>query len=109
MQYQLEESETPMVQQLKSICNQLNHYAAYHPRLPQIVQRLQSAQIELKDITGDISQISDAIQSDPQQIEKLNERLSLGYKLQKKHGVSSTEELIKIKTAEEKTCRLYFK
>ena len=97
VQYQLEESETPMVQQLKSICNQLNHYAAYHPRLPQIVQRLQSAQIELKDITGDISQISDAIQSDPQQIEKLNERLSLGYKLQKKHGVSSTEELIKIK------------
>ena len=97
VQYQLEESETPMVQQLKSICNQLNHYAAYHPRLPQIVQRLQSVQIELKDIAGDLSQLSDAIQSDPQQIEKLNERLSLGYKLQKKHGVSSTEELIKIK------------
>jgi DNA repair protein RecN (Recombination protein N) len=83
VQYQLEESETPMVQQLKSICNQLNHYAAYHPRLPQIVQRLQSVQIELKDIAGDLSQLSDAIQSDPQQIEKLNERLSLGYKLQK--------------------------
>jgi DNA repair protein RecN (Recombination protein N) len=95
--FQLEESDTPIVQQLKSICNQINHFAAYHPQLPEIVQRLQTAQIELKDITGEISQISDAIQNDPKQIEKLNERLSLGYRLQKKHGVSSTEELIKIK------------
>lgn len=81
--FQLEESDTPIVQQLKSICNQINHFAAYHPQLPEIVQRLQTAQIELKDITGEISQISDAIQNDPKQIEKLNERISLGYRLQK--------------------------
>lgn len=95
--FELKESETPLIQQLKVLLNQLNNFAAFHPELPVILQRLQSAQVELQDIAGDISRISDHIQYDPEKIERLNEKLSLGYKLQKKHGVNSTAELLGIK------------
>jgi DNA repair protein RecN (Recombination protein N) len=90
---ELKESETPVVQQLKVLLNQLNGYASYHPDLPVLLKRLQSAQIELQDIADDVDRISSHINYDPQKIEQLNERLSLGYKLQKKHGVNSTNEL----------------
>lgn len=94
--FELEESDTPIVQQLKSLLNQLNVYSSYHPDLGNLLQRLQAAQIELKDIADEIDRISHHINYDPQKIEQLNERLSLGYKLQKKHGVNSTSELLVI-------------
>lgn len=94
--FDLRESETPVVQQLKILWNQLNAYATYHPDLPALLQRLQSAQVELQDIADDIDRISNHINYDPERMETLNERLSLGYKLQKKHGVSSTAELLAI-------------
>lgn len=94
--FELRESESPVVQQLKVLLNQLNNYASYHPDLPALLQRLQSAQIELQDIAEDIDRISEHINYDPEKIERLNERLSIGYKLQKKHGVSSTNELLDI-------------
>ena len=94
--FELEESETPMVQQLKSLLNQLTVYAAYHPDLGALLQRLQATQIELKDIADEVDRISSHVSYDPQKIEQLNERLSLGYKLQKKHGVNSTNELLAI-------------
>lgn len=94
--FELRESESPVVQQLKVLLNQLNTYASYHPDMPALLQRLQSTQIELQDIAEDIDRISEHINYDPEKIERLNERLSLGYKLQKKHGVSSTNELLDI-------------
>ena len=101
--FDLRESEMPLVQQLKILLNQLNVYSSYHPDLPALLQRLQSAQVELQDIADDVDRISNHINYDPDKIEQLNERLSLGYKLQKKHGVSSTAELLAIqKELEEK-------
>lgn len=94
--FELRENETPMVQQLKVLINQLNPYASYHPDLPALLQRLQSAQIELQDIAGEVDRISDQVNYDPEKVERQNERLSLGYKLQKKHGVHSTAELLAI-------------
>ena len=101
--FDLRESETPVVQQLKILLNQLNAFSSYHPDLPVLLQRLQSAQVELQDIADDVDRISNHINYDPVRIEQLNERLSLGYKLQKKHDVSSTAELLMIqKELEEK-------
>lgn len=94
--FELKESETPVVQQLKIILQSLHPFSSYHPDLPSLLERLQSVQIELQDIAGDVDRISNHIEYDPAKIEQLNERISLGYKLQKKHGVSSTEELLQI-------------
>lgn len=94
--FELEESETPLVQQIKSLSNQLNVYQSLHRDLPLVLQRLQSVQIELQDIADEVGRISDHVSYDPEKIEKLNERLSNGYKLQKKHGVQTTNELLLI-------------
>ena len=101
--YELGEGEHPLVQQLKSLANQLQAFSGYHAALPGLVQRLISAQIELQDINGEIEQINDHIQYDPRRIEQLNDRIAVGYKLLKKHGVQKTDELLIIKsTLEEK-------
>jgi DNA repair protein RecN (Recombination protein N) len=94
--FELQESESPIVQQLKTVTNQLSNWASYHPALPALITRLQSAHVELQDIAGELDHISDHINYSPEKIEQLNERLSLGYKLQKKHGVQSTKELLQI-------------
>lgn len=96
--HELDEGEQPMVQQLKTLINQLQNFSGYHSSLPALLQRLQSAQVELKDIAGEIEHINDQVQYDPQKVEQLNERISTGYKLQKKHGVQTTKELLDIKS-----------
>jgi DNA repair protein RecN (Recombination protein N) len=94
--FELKESESPLVSQLKGLSNQLQVYASFHPQLPELIKRLQSAQLELQDVAGDLNSISDHINFSPEKIEQLNDRLSLGYKLMKKHGVKTTNELLAI-------------
>jgi DNA repair protein RecN (Recombination protein N) len=68
--------------------------SALHSNLDDILQRMHSAQIELQDIADEVERINDHITYDPRQIEQLNERTSAGYKLLKKHGVQTTNELL---------------
>lgn len=94
--YDLREGEQPIVQQLKISLNQLQPFSPLHPLLPAILQRLHSAHIELMDIAGELEQINDHISYDPARIDEMNERISVGYKLLRKHGVQSNNELISI-------------
>jgi len=101
--YELEESETPMIRQLKGLVNGLQQYAELHPDLPALVQRLESAYIELQDIADETDRLNSHVSTDAETLEKINDKLSLGYKLLKKHGVKTTNELLEIKqTLEEK-------
>src|ERR1051326_1065974 len=93
---ELEEGESPIASQLKILINQLQPYSSYHRDLPALIQRLQSSQIELQDIAGETDRLSRHINYDPEKIEQINERLSAGYKLMKKHGVKTTNELLEI-------------
>src|SRR4030095_2407779 len=92
----LKENETPIIQQLKILLGQLHSYSDYHPALPALIQRMQSVQIELQDIADETGRVGDHVHYDPERIEQINERLSVGYKLLKKHGVKSTNELLRI-------------
>ena len=95
--YELEEGEQPIVRQIKSLISGLQQYAEWQADLPALLQRLQSAYLELQDIAGEADRISNHISSDAARLERINERLSLGYRLLKKHGVKSTGELLEIK------------
>src|ERR1700754_2084870 len=92
----LKEGAHPMVQQLKSLQHSLQTYAGYHPELKGLSERMSSVQIELQDIAGDVERINDGVGYDPRRIEEINERLSTGYKLLKKHSVHTTAELLTI-------------
>lgn len=94
--YELEETEEPIIRQLKAITNQLQQFAELHPELPPLIQRLQSSYIELQDIADETDRLNNHIGSDAAAIDKINDRISLGYKLLKKHGVKTTNELLQI-------------
>jgi DNA repair protein RecN (Recombination protein N) len=94
--YELEETEEPIIRQLKAMTNQLQQFAELHPELPPLIQRLQSSYIELQDIADETDRLNNHIGSDAAAIDKINDRISLGYKLLKKHGVKTTNELLQI-------------
>jgi DNA repair protein RecN (Recombination protein N) len=89
-----------VVQQLKQLLNQLQGYAAYHPDLAGVIERLQSSQIELQDIADEVDRINDSVNYDEKRIEWINQRLMDGYKLIKKHGVQTSNELLQIQNPE---------
>ena len=95
--FELEENDDPLTRRLKSLHSQLLHFAELHPQLPELVKRLESTYIELQDIAGETDRIHNDINYDAATIEKMNERISTGYKLLKKHGVKTTNELLQIR------------
>ena len=92
--FNLQQSEQPLVQQFRLFTQQLEPFRSYHDKFPDLLQRLASMHIEMQDLASEIESVNDDIQYDPEQIEKLNERVHTGYKLFKKHHVSTTAELI---------------
>lgn len=94
--HELKESEQPIVTALKQLSNQLHAFASYHAELPTIIARLQSNQIELQDIADEVERLNDHIIFDEKRIAIIDEKMAVGYKLLKKHGVQTTNELITI-------------
>ena len=60
-------------------------------------ERLDSVEIELKDIVSDIQRIYDRTERDPMRLEQVQERLSMLQTLMKKHHVQTIEELIALR------------
>lgn len=97
--YELNEGEQPLVQQLKVLSNQLHSIATFHTDIPVLMQRLQAVQIELRDIAGEIENLNSEIRFDEERIQVVSDRLALGYKLLKKHGVQTTAQLLDIQNS----------
>lgn len=94
--YALQEGEQPMLQQLRILQHTMQGYAVYDPELALLSDRLSSVQIELQDIAGEVDRVNERVQYDPRRIEAINERLSTGYRLMKKHGVQATAGLLEL-------------
>lgn len=92
----LDADEQPVTQLLRSLSQQLDAVSPFHAGIGSLVERLRSTQIELKDIAGEAEQIASGVNMDEKRRAEVAERLSLGYKLLKKHQVSETRELLRI-------------
>jgi DNA repair protein RecN (Recombination protein N) len=68
----------------------------YHPDLEQLTKRLQSDLIDLKDISIELARLNDRIEFDQAQLNLVQQRLDLLYRLQHKHHVSTNQELLEI-------------
>lgn len=102
VQQLLQEGEQPLVQQIKIIAQQLNIYADYHQQIPILHDRLLSTYIELQDIASELGNLNNTIQLDAEKLQYINDRLALGYKLLKKHNVTTTNDLLAIQDALQK-------
>ncbi|MFT4202952.1 MAG: DNA repair protein RecN [Chitinophagaceae bacterium] len=89
----LVEGEQPIVSEIKSNANRLSRFADIQPAIAVLAERLHSVQIELDDIGNEAAALADNTHLDAGRIDFVNERLSAGYKLLKKHGVNTTNDL----------------
>jgi len=84
---------------LYTLENRLQKIAPYSKEYEEISNRITSIKIELDDIVSELEDATDSIDSNPVELEKLNDRLQLLYNLQKKHYVNSVAELLEIQKA----------
>lgn len=98
-------ASTEGLQQGKLILAQLAKYSESYNTLS---ERLNSVFIELQDIVSELEKKDLEIEVDPEETQRVQERLSQLYALQKKHGVVEIEELFAIqKELEEKTSEYF--
>lgn len=105
--FQLTESDEPLVNQLKSVLQRLSPLLSYHPSVGSLYSRLKGAVVEMQDVAGELFQLENSIHADAERTISISERLAMGYRLQKKHGVNSTDGLIEVyKTLKNKLSQL---
>lgn len=92
----LDESEQPIANELKRQAQQLQSISDVLPEAQSLNERMQSIYAEAKDIAQELERLEGKIALNPEQMARLEERLDIGIKLQKKHAVQSTHELIAI-------------
>jgi DNA repair protein RecN (Recombination protein N) len=92
--YDDEQSVVNQLNQIKSLIARINRYL---PGEGDLLARLESSYIELKDIATELGGINESVSMDPQRQGFVSERLDLIYSLQQKHKVTTLDELLKIK------------
>ena len=97
--FELKNSEQPITQQVKSLSNKLHALQQYHSSIDDLSRRLQGVQAELQDIGDELESIDNGVHYSLERIQVVNDKISLGYKLLKKHNVHTTAELLNIKEA----------
>lgn len=88
--------EDGITDKLKEAVRSLENITEIYPETKSMAERLDSCYIELKDILQEISSSTANIDFDPQRLETVNTMLDKIYSLEKKHCVSTVEDLLSI-------------
>ncbi len=91
------DDRTPLTAELKEAGKQVARAARFIPSLEPLVQRLESARLELEDIVEELDGTNAKIEVSPDRLEQVEDRMSLLYDLMKKHGVGTVAELIEVR------------
>ena len=88
--------ENGITDKLKEAVRSLENITEIYPETKSMAERLDSCYIELKDILQEVSSSAANIDFDPQRLETVNIMLDKIYSLEKKHCVSTVEDLLSI-------------
>lgn len=83
-----------IVSALKQALSRIESIADVYPKVGEIVERLNSSYIEIKDLSREISNAVDDVDFDPARLDFINDRLDTIYTLERKFHVDTVEELI---------------
>jgi DNA repair protein RecN (Recombination protein N) len=61
-----------------------------------IFERIESVSIEFQDVINEMRRLSENLFNDPERLDFVNQKLQMVYNLQKKHQVTSVEELLEV-------------
>ncbi|WP_374172471.1 DNA repair protein RecN [Flavobacterium tructae] len=81
---------------LNEIKTALQKIALFSPEYQNVFERITSLAIEFDDVSKELQNASEKLLNDPAQLELVSQKLQLIYNLQKKHQVTSVDELLGI-------------
>ncbi len=93
---QLQNNEGNISDELRTVLQLLQATIKFQPDLEELVNRLKSATIEVKDIAVELENREMKLQFSPDKIIELQNRLDIIYRLQKKHRLNSIPELLQL-------------
>ena len=88
---------------LNEIKTALHKIAPFSTDYQSIFERITSLTIEFDDVSKELQNVSDKLLNDPAQLELISQKLQLIYNLQKKHQVTTVDELLAIQATLENT------
>ena len=89
--------ETGVVDMIRKASNALGSISNVLPDSEELVERLDSCRIELKDIADEVGRMLNHTDFDPEELDAINNRLDRLYELEKKYHVKTVEELISLR------------
>ncbi len=96
IQSALSDDERGIVSNLKDSLNASNSLNKVYTKAEEISQRLETAYIDLKDLSTELERQIEDVEFNPERLSFIDSRLDLFYNLQRKHHVSSNMELLDI-------------
>ena len=85
-----------IAQQLNDIKNRFQKISNFGNTYTDLWERFKSLSIETEDLSFELDKLNASLEASPNELDLINERLELIYKLQKKHQVDSLEGLLQI-------------
>lgn len=83
---------------VKEIKYTIQKTAPFSPIFEELYTRISSVVIELEDIVMDLNKQIEQVVNDPERLQTVSDKLQMIYTLQKKHQVTTIEELLAIQT-----------
>ena len=93
----LHEEETGVVPLLNAALSKMKSLSRLYPEIDELVGRIESDYIDLKDIASSVDHSQDSLSVDPDRLSWVENRLDIYYSLQQKHRVSTTVELLALR------------
>uniref|UniRef100_UPI00405630C7 DNA repair protein RecN n=1 Tax=Alistipes sp. TaxID=1872444 RepID=UPI00405630C7 len=93
----LDEEVTGVLTTLRDSENALRRISENYTSAQELIERLHSAAVELKDISTTTAADLERIEANPERLDAINSRLDLIYTLQRKHRCEGIEELIALR------------
>ena len=90
----LSADQNGVIEQLRSSLSALRSIEAVYPEVSDLIQRIDSSYIDLKDVAHEISSLLESVDFDPAELDQVNNRLDRIYELEKKYHVDAIEALI---------------
>jgi DNA repair protein RecN (Recombination protein N) len=90
------EDEVNALGHLSHAESSLSRISSFHPGLILLAERLNSDIIDLKDLCNELSKIDQTVEFNQDQLQTVQNRLDLLYRLEHKHQVNSTRGLLEI-------------
>ena len=90
---------TGIVPVLKESLKQAQSLRKIYPASESMVERIETAYLDLKDLAADIHSRQDKLDFEPERLQEVNDRLHTIYSLQQKHRLDSVDALIELRNS----------